>query len=86
MERGLPSAARLAVLKGSALLSEGRREDAITELERALELGLKDPTIHVLLGVVQHQLGDTTGAWAQYEAAMAEAQAFLRRYWPGAIW
>jgi len=61
---------------GALLLGDGQLEDARVELERAIQLGAREPELFLDQGRALEQLGDDTGARTAYEHALAERPTF----------
>jgi predicted Zn-dependent protease len=83
---GDPKNARLHLGAGMAAALERRDGDAKDALERALALDPKLTPARVLLGQIQHRMGDTAAAIRTYETLVIEApdhrdaQAMLERW------
>lgn len=68
-----PDDAEVFILMGRALHQLDRAEEAVTALNRALELAPGNATIHRLLGVVAQSGGDLDAALVHFEAGLEVA-------------
>ncbi|MEE8468295.1 MAG: tetratricopeptide repeat protein [Planctomycetota bacterium] len=66
---------------GALLLGDGQLEAARVELERALQLGSREPQLFLDQGRVLEQLGDDAGARMAYERALVERPTFDDAYY-----
>jgi tetratricopeptide (TPR) repeat protein len=69
-----PDDATARLLLGMLLYGHGRREDALEQWERAIELGLEHPVLYRNAGLAAYNVAhDDDGAWRRYGQALAMA-------------
>jgi len=70
-ERLVPDKGALYLNRGAALIGTGQYEEALTALNRALELETQDPqSAHYNLGVAHELLGQNEPAYRSYQTAL----------------